>query len=181
MFADKLHKLQQREVSNIEALKALDSKCMMQNEEAAAEQRKLDELKSHSRKLPTEISSISEEVRSVKENFDVQSSMTNEKQNSLRCKRSELDKGLHSFRQHLGMSFSTAGDDRVRVVFTHIDAANPEREFRFDVSVAEESYSVENCVPHLPGLPALIADLTATNNFSNFVRSMRRSFKELSK
>ena len=40
------------------------------------------------------------------------------------------------------------------------------------------SHTVKNCMPKVQGLEDMVHQLNTTNNFSKFVRSMRKSFKE---
>jgi len=37
---------------------------------------------------------------------------------------------------------------------------------------------VKNCMPEVQGLEDMVHQLNTTNNFSKFVRSMRKSFKK---
>lgn len=90
----------------------------------------------------------------------------------------ELAKGKSMYRKWLGLTFEH-GDDRLRLDLTNIDPSEPARRFWFEVHVdANNAYHVEKCEPALAGLPALVSRLNETNNFAEFVRTVRRKFQE---
>lgn len=91
----------------------------------------------------------------------------------------ELAKGTSMYRKWLGLTFERVGDDRLRLDLTHVDPSSPDRPYSFEVFVdANNAYHVDKCSPTLPGLPALVARLNETNNFAEFVRTVRRKFQE---
>lgn len=91
----------------------------------------------------------------------------------------ELAKGTSMYKRWLGLTFERVGDDRLRLDLTHVDPSLPERSFSFEVFVdANNLYHVSNCSPPLPGLPLLVSRLNETNNFAEFVRTVRRKFQE---
>lgn len=80
------------------------------------------------------------------------------------------------------MAVAGAGTTRLRLVFTQIDPASPQREFFFSVNVDEQDqYEVAECSPAVPAdrLDALVRTLNAKNDFSCFVKAMRREFKAM--
>lgn len=95
----------------------------------------------------------------------------------MRFQLHELTRGV-SYYKRLGLEFEKIHDDRLRLVFTQVDALDPTRKFAFNVRVADEdaSYSVDGVEPPVAGLEALVAQLNATNDFSVFVQLMRRKF-----
>ena len=98
-----------------------------------------------------------------------------------RYQLSELTKGVSYYRR-LGLDFEKIHDDKLRLVFTQIDARDPSRRFAFSLRVtAADAYEVQECVPLLaPGeLERLLAELNAGNDFSRFVQKMRAAFKRL--
>ena len=53
------------------------------------------------------------------------------------------------------------------------------RPFAFQVFVdGGDKYHVESCEPAVRGMDALLTQLNTDNDFSAFVRSMRKGFKE---
>jgi len=94
-------------------------------------------------------------------------------------KLSELDRGCALYRTRLGLAFERVGDERLRLTFTNIDPADPMRSFAFQVFVdGGDKYHVESCEPLVQGMDELLGTLNRDNDFSAFVRSMRRRFKE---
>ena len=72
------------------------------------------------------------------------------------------------------------GKNELKFVLRLIDPAAPEREFSFAVSIDDdEKYHVRNVKPPVPGLDALVAQVNATNDFSAFVRGLRKKFVQL--
>jgi len=72
------------------------------------------------------------------------------------------------------------GNERLRLTFTNVDAANPMRTFAFQVFVdGGDKYHVESCEPPVAGMDELIDTLNTDNDFSAFVRQMRKRFKQL--
>lgn len=73
-----------------------------------------------------------------------------------------------------------AADEKLRVTFTNIDPQAPTRAFTFQVYVdTSDRYHVNNCEPAVSDVQILVDTLNSSNDFSAFVRSMRKSFKLL--
>jgi len=93
---------------------------------------------------------------------------------------SELQRGCDTYRGFLGLDFERVGDERLRLIFTQIDERNPKRVFCFQVFVdPNDHYHIERCEPTIPAIDALTESLNSSNDFSAFVRGMRREFKLL--
>ena len=101
------------------------------------------------------------------------------REGEVRFQLQELTRGV-SFYKRLGLEFEKIHDERLRLVFTQIDALDPTRKYAFNVRVsdADESYSVDGVEPPLAGVDALVAQLNEGNDFSTFVQLMRRKFVE---
>lgn len=88
----------------------------------------------------------------------------------------EMSKGI-AYYARLGLTFEAMADENVRLVFTHIDPAQPAQPYTFTLHVSEsEEYVLRECSPSLPSMPTLLAELNATNNFSAFVQRVRAAF-----
>jgi hypothetical protein len=82
-----------------------------------------------------------------------------------------------AFYRRLGLRFDCLEGEQLLLTFTQIDRADVEREFAIAVVVDDgDVYRVTTCTPAVSGLDALLAELNATNNFSQFVQAMRCSF-----
>jgi len=73
-----------------------------------------------------------------------------------------------------------ADNNKLRLIFTQLDSANPAREFFFSVHIDEaDRYMVEECQPPLNEslVASLVKEVNAANDFAVFVKGMRRAFK----
>lgn len=61
-----------------------------------------------------------------------------------------------------------------------IDPKKEDRAFFFTIFIDGSKYVMKECEPPLPAsqVDALIDEVNITNDFSKFVRAMRRKFKE---
>lgn len=85
-----------------------------------------------------------------------------------------------AFYRRLGLRFDCLEGEQLLLTFTQIERANIEREFAIAVVVDDgDVYRVTKCTPAVAGLDALLTELNTTNNFSQFVQAMRRSFVAL--
>ncbi|KAG7668201.1 hypothetical protein Ndes2526B_g01083 [Nannochloris sp. 'desiccata'] len=86
---------------------------------------------------------------------------------------------LQMYQQRLGLSFEhNSLQGTVDMVFTMIDSAQPQREFKLGVAVlSDDRYGVRSCDPPLPNIQELVDELNATNSFANFVRAAREAFQ----
>jgi len=106
----------------------------------------------------------------------------------VRHQLSEFAKGLDAYKR-LGLAFenvvggSGASDNNIRVVMTLINPRDPAQRYCFEVHVSpsDDTYAVTSCQPPIAALPALVAQLNATNQFSHFIQYMRREFVALAR
>lgn len=68
--------------------------------------------------------------------------------------------------------------DQLLIRFSHVDEANPDREFSFVLDVSAPLYNVITTTPPLPNLPILLNDLKETGNIYRFIKLMRMAFSE---
>jgi len=91
----------------------------------------------------------------------------------------ELTRGLECY-QRLGLSFEKLSDDRLRLVFTLIDAADPNRRFFFTVRMNDsDAYTVDECSPPIDAMADMVRALNENNDFSKFVQLVRKEFKRI--
>ncbi|XP_068734814.1 uncharacterized protein [Montipora capricornis] len=104
------------------------------------------------------------------------------KEQSTSNKMQQFNKGTEHFKERLGLAFKKVDDENLQFVFKYIDPEDEEKPFVFTVAItAQNKYSVTKCIPEVEGMEDMIHQLNATNNFSKFVRSMRKGFKETTK
>ena len=95
----------------------------------------------------------------------------------------DLTRGV-LFYKRLGLDFERALNDRLRLTFTKLDPAEPERPFSFCVHVDDDQiYHISGCEPALPmeSVAPMLRKLNEVNNFGAFVCGMRRCFEQLVK
>ncbi|CAB3983633.1 Hypothetical predicted protein [Paramuricea clavata] len=96
-------------------------------------------------------------------------------------KMNQYTKGISFFQDFLGFAFEKIDKDHLKFVFKYIDPNNPEARFSFTVKVDENTgiYNIKDCSPMINQLTDLTDDLNKTNDFTQFVISIRRGFKDL--
>mmetsp|Transcript_62580 Transcript_62580/g.116391 ORF Transcript_62580/g.116391 Transcript_62580/m.116391 type:complete len:219 (+) Transcript_62580:62-718(+) len=102
---------------------------------------------------------------------------------------SEIDSFLSTYSERLGLSLTRVAPKTVRVRFTLIDKERPDREYCFNLSVADEEsasrprYAVSACQPPVERLADLLATLNrdagSAAGFSAFMCGMRRAFQSV--
>ena len=93
---------------------------------------------------------------------------------------SDLTQGVIAFKTRLGLDFERIGQDQLKLNLTRIDPSDPERVFAFAVHIdPNDKYHVILCDPPLNNTDELVDELNTSNDFSLFVRRMRRSFRAL--
>ncbi|KAG9415980.1 hypothetical protein AC1031_000370 [Aphanomyces cochlioides] len=78
----------------------------------------------------------------------------------------------------LGLVIDKKRDNNLAFVFTQIDRDVPSREFSFTLRVSPENdvFVVDDCMPDVPAKEALLEQLNASGNLSQFILSMRQEF-----
>ncbi|KAG8694494.1 kinetochore-associated Ndc80 complex subunit spc25 [Ceratobasidium sp. 394] len=66
----------------------------------------------------------------------------------------------------------------IRIKFTHVDEANPAREFSFVMDLSESRYKVSTSSPLLPQMSGLVDWLNETREFYWFVKKVRMAFQQ---
>ncbi|KAF8603129.1 hypothetical protein BDV93DRAFT_606969 [Ceratobasidium sp. AG-I] len=78
------------------------------------------------------------------------------------------------------LKWSVEGIERdiLKIKFTHLDEANPAREFSFVIDLSERRYKVSTSSPLLPQMSALVEWLNETREFYWFVKKVRKAFQQ---
>jgi hypothetical protein len=102
------------------------------------------------------------------------------------AQHAEALKLLGVYKDRLGMQITRVAPQTVRMAFCLIDQSDPQREFSFTLGLANfeekaaDAYSVQECIPDVPDLPKLLANLNADASSSTalprFVCNIRRAF-----
>jgi hypothetical protein len=140
----------------------------------------LERLTAQESKLPPEQQRLTQQLSQCRSLVVQREAGCESTQAAKEQKLNELDKGCALYRGRLGLAFERVGEERLRLTFTNIDPADPMRAFSFQVFVdGGDQYHVESCEPAVSGLDEAIDVLNTGNDFSAFVRTMRKRFKAL--
>jgi multidrug efflux pump subunit AcrA (membrane-fusion protein) len=106
-----------------------------------------------------------------------------EKRREAAERMAKLDAFLGLYAERLGLCISRIAPQTVRVTFSLLDEADPDRQFSFTLGLASSTaYSVTDCSMKLPTLDALVrrlnCDPDSPSALAAFACSMRRAFKE---
>jgi len=147
--------------------------------------RQLEEKQRNAQLLPEEVSRLTEEV-------SLKADLVRQREQEQRDRHAKREEKLSSFQslarlygEKLGMHFvhtpsdGSAEENALRIGFTQIDRRSPDRKFWFDVRIAgDDTYSVLRVSPEVAGVAELEKDLNEDQDFSRFVRRMRKKFKD---
>ena len=129
---------------------------------------------------------LPKQINIINNNIDNKSNINNLKlkelnllKSSLSYRTNEFNKSFDLYRKYLGLDFVVL-DNKLYFQFTKLDSLYPNKVFTFAVYVNEnELYQVENCEPMIENLSTLVDVLNNTNDFSKFVRLMRKEFVKM--
>ncbi|OLL22310.1 Kinetochore protein spc25 [Neolecta irregularis DAH-3] len=97
---------------------------------------------------------------------------------TLACQSSKNTPELEFWEDHLGMKILGLKDDFLQIVFTHINEHDWQREYYVTLDLSERNYQVPECKPLLNQLAALVDRLNETRDFPDFLKRVRKGFKE---
>ncbi|CAL8467196.1 g6732 [Coccomyxa elongata] len=151
------------------------------------EGKEVEELHSELRAAEEECEALPKELQEMKAALDRETAELQRQESALADKESLREGKLRSLRQaldlyraRLGLHFRRDNKDELLLVFTHIDPSNHLQEYILGVHVQEDNtYSITKCEPTLEGLDGLLEELNKSNNFSDFVRQLRKRFQQL--
>eukprot|EP00276_Gloeochaete_wittrockiana_P011847 CAMPEP_0184371024 /NCGR_PEP_ID=MMETSP1089-20130417/163164_1 /TAXON_ID=38269 ORGANISM="Gloeochaete wittrockiana, Strain SAG46.84" /NCGR_SAMPLE_ID=MMETSP1089 /ASSEMBLY_ACC=CAM_ASM_000445 /LENGTH=225 /DNA_ID=CAMNT_0026713727 /DNA_START=17 /DNA_END=694 /DNA_ORIENTATION=- len=160
--ADRLRKCLAKEKAELDALKAT-----------------LTPLRVQESALPEKIGILKALLSQERDSLSEQHKVYGEVDALRNAKIGELRKAQHFYEEYLGIKFERILDDRLQVIFSSIDPALPARRFVFTMVVdSQDIYRVEECVPMVEGLAEMVTELNKSNDFSGFIRGIRRKFRQ---
>ena len=137
-------------------------------------------LREQSRDLPARLHEIREREDTIRREVQQLEAEVEKHVSDNDRTNSDLTQGIIAFKTRLGLDFERIGEDQLKLNLTRIDPSDPERVFAFAVHIdPNDKYHVILCDPPLNNTDELVDELNASNDFSLFVRRMRRSFKAL--
>ncbi|KAG6899227.1 hypothetical protein C0993_012097 [Termitomyces sp. T159_Od127] len=139
--------------------------------EVAALKRQLASLREKSQTIEAEI----EQYRASTANL--RRERTTER-NTLSTHAGHVSPEVEGIEKALGCVVEGLGADQVLLRFSHLDAANPDRECSLVLNVTQ-GYKVATASPPLPTLPLLLKTLNETGGLYAFVRDVRLAYQTL--
>eukprot|EP00232_Nephroselmis_pyriformis_P030068 CAMPEP_0182863318 /NCGR_PEP_ID=MMETSP0034_2-20130328/6579_1 /TAXON_ID=156128 /ORGANISM="Nephroselmis pyriformis, Strain CCMP717" /LENGTH=247 /DNA_ID=CAMNT_0024995513 /DNA_START=87 /DNA_END=826 /DNA_ORIENTATION=+ len=119
-----------------------------------------DQVEKHSQEVQKEYQGLQEEAAANEQKLDA------------------FTRVVDMYKARLGLRVEQAGAGDLAVVFTLLDPADHDREFKFFVRVSGGGgYSVSQCEPRVEGLEGMVEEVNASGNVSQLVRSMRQAFR----
>jgi len=157
------------------------------SQRAKEDSQQIEELRRNVQRLTAILATLPPEEQQLRRQYEQQRLLLQERerafqQNHLQNeqKLSELQKGGSMYKKWLGLEFERVEDERLRIVFTHVDPQAPTRAFTFYVYVdSSDRYHVVKCEPEVHDVQSLVDALNTSNDFSAFVRNMRKRFQQL--
>mmetsp|Transcript_5066 Transcript_5066/g.12998 ORF Transcript_5066/g.12998 Transcript_5066/m.12998 type:complete len:232 (-) Transcript_5066:190-885(-) len=142
-------------------------------------QHDLENLRNSENALETQMSGIRAKKTAALGTVEAAQEAVQVEQDKQAHQRELLTRGARLYKK-LGIDFDNIGGKRMRVTYTKVDPADPARVFYFITMVTDDdAYIVEQVHPGVGSVQDLLDDLNASNDFSLFVRSMRKRFRAL--
>ncbi|KAL6073253.1 kinetochore-associated Ndc80 complex subunit spc25 [Balamuthia mandrillaris] len=176
---EQIRSLQLKLKQHIQTGKEARRECESREQELQSLAVLVSRLKDKENLLPKEIELLTQQVDEQRERCRQLERTLAKKEKTKQYNMQELTKGISYYRERLGLDFTRIGEDQLCCVFTLLDPADPDRQFRFSIYLDEESqYHLGDCKPHLEGLSPLLQALNSDNDFAKFVRAFRKKFKD---
>lgn len=148
-------------------------KANIEGEEAA-----ISFIKDQIKDLEKDIEVQSQDYQSIKEN-QCENSVKEKISNAERISKG-LAKALNCYQSRLGLSLKRLPNSNLRISFEYVKREIDEFEHTVTVSIDTANlYKVEDCIPRLDNLHILLHNLNQTNDFSRFVKDLRKNFVNL--
>lgn len=148
-------------------------------EEIARVEKDLARLQEELRVLPAVSKSTAATLAQAQAQITPQQQELDEGLRRMQDKYQKMERHLVIFQGTLGLDFTKLEGGGLRVVYTLVDPAQPEKEFAFIVRVTDDSYDVHSATPsaNIAEVQALIRQLNETDSFAWFLQAMRRIFR----
>ncbi|EIE26841.1 hypothetical protein COCSUDRAFT_64680 [Coccomyxa subellipsoidea C-169] len=176
----KIVTLQNNKAKREQEVEELKQRLQHESEEEEQVKAQLRAAEEESDALPKEIHDIKTALDRETAELQRQESALADKESLREGKLRSLRQALDLYRARLGLQFRKDHTDELLLIFTHIDPSSHLREFMLGVHVhADNTYSITRCEPALEGLDPMLGELNSSNNFSQFVRQLRKRFQQL--
>lgn len=114
-------------------------------------------------------------LSSIKSLDSAQSEKSRQKLREYEQRSAELTCTLRLYESRLGLSLKRLPNSDLRLSFEYIKPCIDESEHSITIAITS-TYRITSCVPHLTQLPVLLKTLNKTNDFSRFVKELRKAF-----
>ncbi|CAJ1340146.1 unnamed protein product [Effrenium voratum] len=130
------------------------------------------------------IAQAKEILRGAREDYrkelDAEERRLAEMKEASRAQQLDIEDFLWRYSRCLGLEVSRVAAQTVKLNFTLLDEATPEREFSVVLCLAKEGYAASSCSPEVPELPELVErlnqDALSASAVPLFVCGLRRAF-----
>jgi kinetochore protein Spc25 len=158
--------------------KSLDQEIQKQESLISDLTKSLERLKLEETMLTPQLQSVQTERDFRQRQLNEEKERFNKKALQKQLRRIELSTGVDTYRRRLGLEFRR-NSSTIQAIFTQILRDDPHREFSFTFKVlADNTYELIECQPHLRGLRPLWEEVNQTQDFKKLVFSMRQRFQE---
>uniref|UniRef100_A0A7S0N2N7 Kinetochore protein SPC25 n=1 Tax=Pyramimonas obovata TaxID=1411642 RepID=A0A7S0N2N7_9CHLO len=180
---DCMQQLKETEAEMSEKATLLEKRLAHEHAEVQQLTETLEKVQGIEKSLPPQIDAMKENISSLQQKANTAKQGI---ELSLQEKKALLENlqtiKVDFFRNRLGLRFDRSVSGVLRLVFTHIDKNDHNREFAIGIQVlddTEQLYVVRECSPQVAGLDDLLATLNETNDLQAFVLAVRGKFKQL--
>jgi kinetochore protein Spc25 len=153
----------------------------MQNERAEVEEVRasITEYSAKRSSLSSHREALEQQIAEVEEVLAKKRAAMSVKRQELVAQHAKNKPELQAWESQLGLQIDSAGIDMLRFTFTRVDKNDEKKPYMMVVDVRTHEYAVAECVPALPRMTALLADLNESRDFSGFLKAVRQAFKEI--
>mmetsp|Transcript_13008 Transcript_13008/g.47535 ORF Transcript_13008/g.47535 Transcript_13008/m.47535 type:complete len:229 (-) Transcript_13008:1664-2350(-) len=176
---DHIQTLGEREKTAVDKSTALGTRRQADSKAESLKLQELENLKLEAKNYPEKVQSLRDQIKKESEELENASVELDKEGTAREGKLDALHRATRFYEDRLGLRFAHAINDELQVIFTQIDPKDPSRQFCFSVRVHDSGvYDVTQCEPKVDGIAEMVETLNSSNNFSNFVKAMRKKFKE---
>lgn len=128
--------------------------------------------------LPGLIAEVSSELESETSMAEARGRSVDAKETSAKKTLRGVQTVLEMYRDRLALEFENSEGDTMNIIFTKLDPVDASRRFVLKIRVDDDTYEALDCVPPLQDLQDLVDELNSNDNFSKFIRSLRKAFSD---
>lgn len=150
------------------------------------EQIQIKELEEELSKVQAEQNELPGLLAEVRSELETETSAAEARSRSVAAREASAQKtlrgvqtALEMYKQRLGLEFENSEGNTMEITFTKLDSTDPNRKFVLKICVEDDTYDAVDCNPPLKNISELVDELNYSDDFSRFVRKLRKSFQLL--